>query len=133
MEKVNSDSTEYRQSFEAYKSTVCHLVKNMGDFDFVIDTLESDIIRKLFQKECYPESLYLLAMLDYLSRENDLPLCNKYDDLRRARLSSTIYPSSVIALSAFSHSEQPKIDSYEQAIPEFLRFNIVEGEVRNVC
>ncbi|MCL1808640.1 MAG: hypothetical protein FWG42_02610 [Clostridiales bacterium] len=29
-------------------------------------------------------------------------------------------------------SEAPKIESWESAIPEFKRFNIVENEVRNV-
>ena len=132
MESFVADSMEYRQSFETYKSNICHMVKDMGDIDFIIDTLESDKIRKLYQKRWYPESLYLLAMVDYLSRENDLPICNEYNEIRSARLREPIYPSSVIAMSAFSHSDQPKKNSYAQAIPEFIRFNIVESEVRNV-
>jgi len=132
IEDLLADSMEYRQSFDTYKSNICHMVKDMGDMDFIIDTLESDKIRKLFQKRWYPESLYLLAMVDYLSRENDLPICNEYSDIRAARLREPIYPSSVITMSAFSRSDQPKKDSYEQAIPEFIRFNIVESEVRNV-
>jgi len=132
MEDLIADSMEYRQSFETFKSNVCHQVKNIGDIDFIIDTLASDKIRKLFQKRWYPESLYLLAMVDYLSRENDLPICDEYSDIRSARLCEPIYPSSVIAMSAFSHSDQPKQNSYVQAIPEFKRFNIVESEVRNV-
>jgi DNA-binding Xre family transcriptional regulator len=132
VEDLLVDSMEYRQSFETYKSNICHMVKDMGDMDFIIDTLESDKIRKLYQKRWYPESLYLLAMVDYLSRENDLPVCNEYNDIRSARLRETIYPSSIIAMSAFSHSDQPKQNSYTQAIPEFIRFNIVESEVRNV-
>lgn len=132
MEDLLADSMEYRQSFETYKSNICHMVKDMGDLDFIIDTLESDKIRKLFQKKWYPESLYLLAMVDYLSLENELPVCVEYNDIRAARLHEPIYPSSVIAMSAFSRSEKPKLDSYAQAIPEFIRFNIVENEVRNV-
>ena len=132
MEELVADSMEYRQSFETFKSNVCHMVKDMGDMDFIIDTLETDKIRKLYQKRWYPESLYMLAMVDYLSRENDLPLCNEYSDIRSARLREPIYPSSVIAMSVVADSDQPKKDSYANAIPEFRRFNIVEGEVRNV-
>jgi len=132
IEDLLADSMEYRQSFDTFKSNVCHMVKDMGDIDFIIDTLESDKIRKLYQKRWYPESLYLLAMVDYLSRENDLPICEDYNDIRAARLREPIYPSSVIAMSAFSRSDQPKQNSYAQAIPEFKRFNIVESEVRNV-
>jgi len=133
VEVLLSDSMEYRQSFETYKSNICHKVKDMGDINFIIETLESDKIRTLYQKQWYPESLYLLAMVDYLSRENDLPVCNEYNDIRSSRLREPIYPSSVIAMSAFSHNNQPKQSSYAQAIPEFIRFNIVESEVRNVC
>ena len=132
MELLIADAMEYRADFEIFKSNVCHLVKDMGDINFIIDTLERDKIRKLYQKKWYPESLYLLAMVDYLSRENDLPICAEYNDIRVARLREPIYPSSVIAMSAFSRSEQSKQDSYAQAIPEFIRFNIVENEVRNV-
>ena len=132
MEDLLADSMEYRQSFDTYKSNVCHMVKDMGDLNFIINTLESDRIRKLYKRRWYPESLYLLAMVDYLCRENDLPICNEYNDIRAARFGDVIYPSSVIAMSVFSRSDLPKKDSYAQSIPEFIRFNIVESEVRNV-
>jgi len=132
VEDLLADSIEYRQSFDTFKSNVCHMVKDKGDIDFIIDTLESGTIRKLYKRKWYPESLYLLAMVDYLSRENDLPLCNDYSDLRTTRLREAIYPSSIVAMSAFNHSEQPKQDSHAQTIPEFMRFNIVESDVRNV-
>lgn len=70
-----------RGSFELYKSSVCHRVKEMGDIDFIIDTLEQDDIRMYYQRGWYRECLYLLAMLDYISRMNSVPVCTKYDDL----------------------------------------------------
>lgn len=133
MEDLIADNMEYRSSFETFKSNVCHMVHYMGDMEFIIDTLESDKIRKLYQKRWYPESLYLLAMVDYLSRENHLPVCTEYDDIRKVRLREPIFPASIIAMSAVSKSEYPKQDSFDRAIPEFKRFNIVESEVRNVC
>ena len=132
MEDLLADSMEYRQSFETYKSNICHQVKDMGDIDFIISTLESDKIRKLYQKKWYSESLYLLAMVDYLSRENDLPICDEYSDIRASQLRKPIYPQGIITLSVLSNSEQPKIDSFSDSIPEFRRFNIIENEVRNV-
>jgi len=133
MELLVADSVEYRAGFETFKSNVCHAVKDMGDIDFIIDILESDEIRKLYHKQWYPESLYMLAMVDYLSRENDLPLCKEYNDIRTMRLAEPIFPASIIAMSAVSKSDKPKNDSVSAAIPEFMRFNIVENEVRNVC
>lgn len=132
IEDLLVDDMIYRQSFETYKSNICHMVKDMGDIDFIINTLERDDIRKLYQRKWYPECLYLLAMLDYLSSENELPLCSNYDDIRATRLSKPLYPSSIIAMSALSNNEQFKKDSYKEAIPEFIRFNIVESDVRNV-
>lgn len=129
---VRMKITEYRCSFETFKSNICHHVKDMGDIDFIIDTLERDTIRDLYQKGWYPESLYLLGMVDYLSKLNDLPMCTKYNDIRKHRLSQILYPSSVLIQSAVMHSESIKIEAQRKSIPEFMRFNIVESEVRNL-
>lgn len=121
-----------RISFELYKSSVCHQVKELGDISFITRTLESDTIREYYQRGWYPESLYLLAMLDYLSRENDVPLCTRYDDLRQRKLSDVIFPAGILAASAAAKSDRAKKQAIKDAIPEFMRFNIVESEVRDV-
>lgn len=122
-----------RPSFELFKSNTCHMVKDMGDIPFIIQLLETDQIRKLYEKKWYPEALYLLAMLDYLSRENQVPICTNYNDIRTAKLQRPVYPSSVVILCRTLKSDAPKEECYRMAIPEFLRFNIVESDVRNVC
>lgn len=66
---------EFRSSFETFKSNICHQVKEMGDIAFIIDTLENNRIRSLYEKRWYPETLYLLGMVDYLSGINGLPAC----------------------------------------------------------
>lgn len=124
---------EHRSSFEVFKSNVCHLLKDKGDTDFLIDTLTNDEIRRLYERKWYAESFYLLAMVDYVSRENEIPLCTRYDDIRRQKMKDTIYPLSVVLLDEAMDSDQNREDSLAHAIPEFLRFNIVESEVRNVC
>ena len=133
MESLIKDSMEYRPAFETFKSNVCHSVKDMGCLDFLINTLETDKIRKLFKKGWYAESLYLLALADYLSRENGFPLCAEYDDLRRAKLKQPIYPAGILAMCAALKNDVPKSESLREAIPEFLRHNIVEAEVWDVC
>ena len=127
------DEERRRPSFEIFKSNICHRVKDMGDIPFVIDLLQSNQIRKLYEKKWYPEALYLLAMLDYLSRENHIPICKNYNDIRAAKLQQLVYPSSVVIMCKALKSDVPKEDCIRMAIPEFLRFNIVESEVRNVC
>lgn len=122
-----------RPPFELFKSNTCHMVKDMGDIPFIIQLLETNQIRNLYEKKWYPEALYLLAMLDYLSRENNVPICKNYNDIRTAKLQRPVYPSSVVILCKTLNSDAPKEECYRMAIPEFLRFNIVESEVRNVC
>ena len=131
-EILESAVSEHRASFETFKSNVCHNVKNMGDVDFMIHVLESDEIRTLYERKWYPEALYLLAMLDYLSRENNIPLCTKYDDIRTRRLAKPVYPIGVLITSEVLKSETPLREAEQEAIPEFRRFNIIESDVRNV-
>ena len=126
------DEGRNRPSFEIFKSNTCHRVKDLGDIPFVIELLQTDQIRKLYDKKWYPEALYLLAMLDYLSRENNIPICKNYNDIRSAKLKQRVYPSGVVILCKTMNSDAPKEECIRLAIPEFLRFNIVESEVRNV-
>ena len=129
---LESAATEYRSAFETFKSNICHHVKDMGDLDFIVSLLNSDEIRTLYNKRWYPEALYLLAMLDYLSRENDVPKCTKYDDLRVRKLSKPLFPTGVLITSEVLKSDEPMIKAEPNAIPEFRRFNIIESDVRNV-
>ena len=71
-------------------------------------------------------------MVDYISRENEVPLCEDYQPLRSMKLREVLYPAGVLAASAVAKSDAPKQQARRDAIPEFMRFNIVESEVRNV-
>lgn len=132
LENNGIEKVDYRCSFETYKSNICHYVKDMGDIEFIIETLESDKIRKLYERAWYREALYLLAMIDYLSRMNGLPICTNYNDIRSHKLEAPHFPAGVIVSYAATGDESIKEQALANAIPEFLRFNIVESEVRNV-
>ncbi len=132
MEELLAPCFEKRCSFELFKSNVCHKLKRLGDIDFLIDTLQSNEIRTYYDKKWYPESLYLLAMVDYLSRINGIALCQDYDDIRKRKLSDVLFPTGVLALSSSRGNDMAKQQAIANAIPEFLRFNIVESEIRNV-
>ena len=121
-----------RASFENFKSTICHRVKQLGDLAFIASTIKSDAIRTYYRRKWYPESLYLLAMLDYISNENHIPICSDYNDIRRCRLKEPIYPAGIRAMYIVSDDEAILRSADESAIPEFKRFNIIEREVRNV-
>ncbi len=125
-------NNENRPTFELFKSNVCHRIKELGDIDFLIESLKSKDIDMYYKKQWYPESFYLLAMVDYLSRLNNVPLCEDYNDIRKSKLKTVLYPSSIVSLSAVSNDAQIKQDAIKNAIPEFMRFNIVENDIRSV-
>ena len=133
MEDLLSGALEYRPDFEIFKSNTCHSVKDTGDIDFLIEVIKSDRILSYVDMRWYREALYLLAMVDYLCRENGFPLHQDYAQLRCLKLSKVIYPAGVLILCAALKSDAPKEESLREAIPEFLRHNIVENEVRNVA
>ena len=60
MEELLAPCFIKRSSFENFKSAVCHRVRELGDINFIIDTLESQDIRTYYNRKWYPESLYLL-------------------------------------------------------------------------
>ena len=121
-----------RPAFTIFKSNVTHSLKELGDIDFLIKTIESDEITVYYQRGWYPECLYLLAMVDYISRINDIPLCSAYEKYRSMKLKKKLYPMGIIVACAVSDDENLKAQAELSAIPEFLRFNIIESEVRNV-
>ena len=129
---IEDNKREYRIPFERFKSNACHILKDLGDVDYMLGILNSNKIRILYENRWYPEAFYLLGMLDYLSRINDVPLCENYNDIRANRLSEPVYPSGVLVTCEILKSDEPKKDAEREAIPEFLRFNIIENEVRNI-
>jgi transcriptional regulator with XRE-family HTH domain len=133
LESKNTTKADYRCSFETFKSNTCHHVKDLGDIDFIIETLETGEIRKLYERRWYRESFYLLAMVDYLSRMNGLPICTNYNDIRSQKLNKPNFPAGIVVSYAATGDESIKEKALANAIPEFMRFNIVESEVRNVC
>lgn len=57
LENNSADNEDYRCSFETFKSNTCHHVKDMGDIDFIIETLETDEVRKLYERRWCREAM----------------------------------------------------------------------------
>ena len=131
MEQLVESYVIKRPAFDLFKSNVCHRLKELGDVDFLIEMVENNDIRTYYTREWYPECLYLLAMVDYISRENNVPICEDYDDLRKLKLPEPLYPSGILLEAELLKDEGFKERALKKAIPEFLRFNIVESNVRD--
>jgi hypothetical protein len=118
--------------FEIFKSEVCHMVKDMGDIEFLLNILKSNDIEDYFKKDELLECFYLLGMVDYLCRVNNLPFTDKYNNIRQYKLEKPVFSRGIITICLVMEDEKYKEESLKEAIPEFLQFNIVEAEVRNV-
>lgn len=121
-----------RPDFELFKSNVCHDIKRKGDLNFIVETIQSQTIRKFWSIKWYLEAMYLIGILDYLCRINNIPKCSDYDYYRGYKMENLIYPRSVKYEELLSKSSNIKQYCYQNAIPELLIFNIVEGEIRDV-
>lgn len=118
---------------EIFRSNVCHRVHDMGEHDFVVDTLQSEVIFHYWNEDKRFQALYLLAMIDYLCRKNDIPLCENYNELRSFCFKKPIYTMDVLLYSKLISDQDVDKDIKEEArnnsIPEFIRFNIVECDI----
>lgn len=133
MEDLLAPEYYRRADFENFKSSVCHELKRKGDETFVLDALEKHTVLTYWEMDWYPEALYLLAMVDYVCRINNVPLYKPYDRLRIVKLAEPLFPRSIEVFRGSEYEEAARQQALQSAIPEFLRHNIVEGEVRDVA
>lgn len=129
---VEEERQKARKDFEIYKSEICQRLKAEGDLVFIKRINSSKKIEELYKKKWYPECLYLLAMLDYICRENNIELNNKYDNIRKNKLKEPLLPKSVEVYRDVMKDDSIVEKAIKSAIPEFLKYNIVEGDIRNV-
>lgn len=125
--------SEDKFDFDLFRSEICQYVKRVNDLNFIKETLSNDNIRKHYKARHYQQAFYLLAMVDYLSRLHNLPLCKDYDDIRKKKLSKTVYPKSLLLESKITNNKKLLVKAKKRAIPEFMNFNIVENEIRDVA
>jgi len=121
------------EDFENFKSNICHVLNSMGDLPFLIAILKKDVIRFCYQNNILLECYYLLGMIDYLCRLNELPLDGSYDDIRQYKFNEPVFPEGVDFLCYIHKNNMAREEYLKKAIPEFLMFNIVESDIRNVA
>lgn len=117
------------KDFEIFKSNTCHTVKEFGNRGFISEIVDKEYIETYWNNKNRLCACYLLAMIDYLCRIEQLPLFEKFERIRKYKLPKLIYPYSF----NFINDEDLLQDALKQAIPEFYRHGIIEGDIFNVC
>ena len=116
--------------FEAYKSNISHMLKELGDIRFLIKIIQDNAVVVLWDSNHKKEALYLLATTDYLCRINNVPLVTNYQELRTCSFVEPIFSRDVLMEDLLLKSSNAKARAREKCIPEFLRHNIIEGDIR---
>ncbi len=124
------DNSYSLQEFEVFKGNVYIRIQEYGQIEFIRRMLVSNVIEDYWNEENTLCAIYLLAITDYLSKLNDIPLYSKYDYMRKYKLKDRIYPLSIIVSAKLDNKKEEEYIA--DAIPEFLKYNIVEGDIFNV-
>lgn len=117
--------------FELFKSNVCQMIKNK-DSQIVINEIRRNLIDEYFDDEEYDKALYLVAMIEYLCRRDSLKKIPEIDKYKGIKLSKLVYPAGVELVTRLLKNDDYKKKALNNAEPEFLKHNIVEGEIENV-
>ena len=81
------------------------------------------------------EAIYLVALIDYLCRVNDISAFKELDKIRKIKLKKVMVPCSVYMEDYLLNDSECKLinQSISNSEPEFMDHNIAEGEIRDVA
>lgn len=127
-----SNELEYRMPFNEFRSEICHQLKYLGDIGFIKFVISNNLITNYYNKGWFEEALYSLALLDYISDKNNIPCVKEYHYLRNKKLKHRIFSRDIYILSKLNANTNAKKESLKNAIPMFLKYNIVETDINDV-
>lgn len=118
-----------RMEFAQFRSEMCHKLQRNGDIGMLAFIRKGNYIPLLWKIKWYPESLYLLAMLDEITKKNNAELCKDYDWFRKQKMKELIVSPDIILEEKLSGSLSYREKLINHANPEFLKYNILEGDI----
>lgn len=117
--KISIEDLVYeKEDFQTFRNKLHHDLKCNDEIDVVLEILEKRKIDYYLMHEDRLKALYLLSLVDYLSRQNQVPLCQEYSELRMQALEEPYYVG-----------DQVEERKYDNCIPEFVKHNIYEGDL----
>ena len=107
-----------KEDFQTFRNNLHHQIKR-NELELILEILEGDDVSAFLRHEDYLKAFYLVATADYLSKKNDIPLCDKFNNVRTLKLEHPYYVGDSALLRSSS----------EKCIDEFLKYNIFEGDL----
>lgn len=108
----------HKEDFQTFRNNLHHAIKR-NELQTVLDIIERKDVEYYRFHSDHLKMFYLLATVDYLSKKNDIPLCDKYNEIRNMKLEEPFY----VGDAAFLDRNQ------EPGMLEFARYNIIEGDL----
>ena len=108
----------HKEDFQTFRNNLHHDIKR-NDLQTVLGIIEHEDVEYYRLHGDYIKMMYLVATVDYISKKYEIPLCDKYDEIRNMKLEEPFF----VGDSAFLNKEM------DSGIEEFARYNIVEGDL----
>ena len=108
----------HKEDFQTFRNNLHHDIKR-NDLQTVLGIIEHEDVEYYRLHGDYIKMMYLVATVDYISKKYEIPLCDKYDEIRNMKLEEPFF----VGDSAFLNK------GVDSGIEEFARYNIVEGDL----
>lgn len=108
----------HKEDFQTFRNNLHHDIKR-NDLQTVLGIIEHEDVEYYHLHGDYIKMLYLVATVDYISKKYEIPLCDKYDEIRNMKLEEPFF----VGDSAFLNK------GVDSGIEEFVKYNIVEGDL----
>lgn len=124
-------------SYDTFRSEICHMYHFDGDYEFIKKVMKSNLVVYFWNKKEYAKSLYVLAIIDYISWKNDVPLFEEYEQIRKRKLEDILYPSEIVMMDRIEQSNRNRNMAIEECRNDecgafFFRHNIIERSIEDV-
>lgn len=108
----------HKEDFQTFRNNLHHDIKR-NDLQTVLGIIEHEDVEYYRLHGDYIKMMYLVATVDYISKKYEIPLCDKYDEIRNMKLEEPFF----VGDSAFLNK------GVDSGIEEFAKYNIVEGDL----
>ena len=108
----------HKEDFQTFRNNLHHDIKR-NDLQTVLGIIEHEDVEYYRLHGDYIKMMYLIATVDYISKKYEIPLCDKYDEIRNMKLEEPFF----VGDSAFLNK------GVDSGIEEFAKYNIVEGDL----
>lgn len=107
-----------KEDFQSFRNNLHHEIRS-DDLKTILAIIEHEDVEYYQLHKDYLKMFYLLATVDYISKKYDIPLCDKYSEIRNKKLEAPYFVGD-------SQFFEKGIDS---GIDEFAKYNIIEGDL----